>query len=208
MEMAELWTGILTVALRRDINLVPYLALRGLLSEAGAVLRRGLKSTGVLTHIWRDPVKVEALDKGSDSREYRRAFRFDSGVGTRFEAFGTSKAASKLYAVFSSFDVHGGSGDQLSRSSITPTEFSCSFINRREPHSEEVRGQFDLLNRGCEMVCLEVLAISADYGTRSTEMTNAIQDLLLLVEASADVRPGMDERVRTLLTELGGNPSE
>ncbi|MEK6287634.1 MAG: hypothetical protein AABO57_18105 [Acidobacteriota bacterium] len=203
-EMAELWTGILMVALWKDINLIPYLALRGVLSEAGTVLRRGLESTGVLAHIWRDPAKVEALAKGPKSKEYRRAF----GFGNRFEAFETNKAASLLYDILSSFDVHGGTGSQLTSSSLTPTEFSCLFINRRDPEAQEVSGQLEVLSKGYEMICLEVALISKDFGTHSPEMTNAAQDLKLLLEDSVEVQSEMEERVRTLLAELGCNRSE
>ena len=71
----ELWTAILMAGLTKDINLVPYLVLRGLVSEAGAVLRRGLETTGVLTHIWCDPTKVQALHTEPTTREYGEAFR-------------------------------------------------------------------------------------------------------------------------------------
>jgi hypothetical protein len=58
-ESAQFWTAALVQGVMQDIALVPYLVIRGVISEAGSVVRRGLESIGVLTHIWADPTKVQ-----------------------------------------------------------------------------------------------------------------------------------------------------
>ena len=73
-EKATLWNSILLDGVDRDLRLVPYLVLRGVASEASTALRRAFEHTGVLTHVWADPEKVDALED-TDSKDYDQAFR-------------------------------------------------------------------------------------------------------------------------------------
>jgi hypothetical protein len=50
VKSAEFWTATLTGGIMKDIWLIAYLVMRGMLPEAGSVLRRSLEHAGVLTH--------------------------------------------------------------------------------------------------------------------------------------------------------------
>jgi hypothetical protein len=50
VKSAEFWTATLTGGIMEDICLIAYLVMRGMLPEAGSVLRRSLEHAGVLTH--------------------------------------------------------------------------------------------------------------------------------------------------------------
>jgi hypothetical protein len=91
-ERAALWNLIFLDGINCDLRLVPYLVLRGLASEASTALRRAFEHTGVLSHIWTDPSKVDALDD-QDSQEYQRAFRreVDERKAKTLKTAGTSK---------------------------------------------------------------------------------------------------------------------
>jgi hypothetical protein len=55
VKSAEFWTATLTGGIMEDICLIAYLVMRGMLPEAGSVLRRSLEHAGVLTHFWYSP---------------------------------------------------------------------------------------------------------------------------------------------------------
>jgi hypothetical protein len=72
LEQARFWTLSLTEGVRKDIGLVPYLILRGLIIEAGLAVRRGMENVGVLTHLWHDPAKAGLL--ANRDRKFKNAF--------------------------------------------------------------------------------------------------------------------------------------
>jgi hypothetical protein len=117
-EMAEFWNLILLDGINRDLRLVPYHVLRGIVSEASTALRRAFEHIGVLTHIWADPQKVDALDD-TESKRYSQTFRWESDsrkvkalkalkTSKRFAAMKLGSVATLLYETLSKVDVHGG----------------------------------------------------------------------------------------------------
>ena len=70
---AKLWTLSLTGGVIRDLGLIPYFVLRGLIWEAGVATRRGLENVGLLAHLWLDPEKAQFLSD-PDGKQFRNAF--------------------------------------------------------------------------------------------------------------------------------------
>lgn len=212
-EKASFWTLVLSAGIRKDISLIPYLVLRGVTSEAGTVLRRALEHGGVLTHFWRDPSKVEALEKPS-GKQYTAAFKkeFDrdldrtlkaSQVMKRFEAFSTfGQPTSLLYRILSGYDVHGGTADQMLHSSLAPTELSCGLYNRAKVDGDTLSGQLELLTRGCEMLCAEVATLCGEFGEKSAETMAAGLMMAELLSAPGQSSPEMQVRVEQVLSDL------
>jgi hypothetical protein len=208
IKTAEFWTATLTAGILKDIYLIPYLVVRGVLSEAGSVLRRTLEHTGVLTHFWYDPTKAAALQCNPDSRDFKEAFERErdkitqdalkaKGIKKRFASFSSTGgvAATLLYKILSQYDVHGGTPANLLSASLGPTKLSCGFVNRAV---EDESRQIEVIGNGCGIVCLEIAYIHAAYGKKygvtppevgeggrllfelisPDEMKNYIQDML------------------------------
>jgi hypothetical protein len=173
---AEFWTAALTGGILKDIGLIPYLVVRGVLSEAGSVLRRTLEHTAVLTHFWYEPTKAAVLGKGPDSKEYKNAFEQErdsvilddlkkKGIKKRFASFSPAgaSAATTLYKILCKYDVHGGTPDNLLSASLEPTQLSCGFVNRTTGDTSK---QIELLGTGCGIVCLEIAYLYSAYGKK------------------------------------------
>jgi hypothetical protein len=190
----------------RDINLACYLCLRGLVGEAGSVLRRALESVGVLSHLWQEPAKAAVLG-APDSSEFKEAFHRESRRERqewlkqqkrlkRFEHLSLGEPASQLYALFSRFGVHGGAPDQLLMTSLIPTRFSCGFENRRESLSED---DFRLLANACQILCVEIAYLCGLFGDRRPRLREAGAIILVWLGDEEELRRVVHERLRSLL---------
>jgi hypothetical protein len=138
-KIAEFWTSVLTHGIISEVGLIPYLVVRGLIPEAGSVVRRGLEHTGLLTRLWYESSKAALLEDAPDGREFIQAFQSESNkklqselkarrVKKRFAHCTFGQPASVLYEIFSNYNVHGGIGATLLRSSLDPTTTSCGFV--------------------------------------------------------------------------------
>lgn len=168
-ERAAFWTASLTGGLIRDLGLIPYLAVRGLVWEAGTAARRGLENVGLLAHLWREPAKAAFLDE-PESRDFRNAFINESNkdaarelkarsVQKRFSASISDQALSQLYRILSEFSVHGASPSQLATTTKAPTRLSCMFVNRPDPTVAALGADLETFGNACEMLCLEAATI-------------------------------------------------
>lgn len=166
---AKLWTASLTAGLIRDLGLIPYLALRGLIWEAGTAARRGLENVGLLAHLWREPSKAAVL-ADPDGNDFRNAFLNEAAsaaarelktraVQKRFAASSMDEQLSQLYRLVSTFSVHGASPNQLVTTPTTPTKLSCTFVNRPDPTVTPLGSDLQVFGNACEMLCNEVTMI-------------------------------------------------
>jgi hypothetical protein len=217
-ERAAVWNSILLDGINRDLRLVPYLVLRGLASEASAPLRRAFEHAGVLSHIWTDPGKVDALND-TDSEEYKRAFRceVDKRKAKALKASKTSKRSStmKLGSVatlindaLSKFDVHGGTGHRFFSYTTEVTPFTCSFSVRPVPTSERMVQQIRLLTDGHKAVCGEMIALCADHAKRSDELSAAAEAHRILASVTGEPSPELKSQVAELLGRFGIGASD
>ena len=175
-EEAGFWTLSLVGGIFKDLSLVSYLAVRGLVSEAGFAVRRSLEHAGVLAHLWQDPTKAAFLSSPEDE-DFRRAFVWEAdkdrraelkvrGIRKRFAPCTLAKAMSQLYSILSAYTVHGGSPNQLVTSEIMPTRLSCMLVNRPDPFVKDLTRDLEILGNGCEMLCVEVVFVHATFGKR------------------------------------------
>ena len=174
VKAAALWTLTLSAGVGRDLLLVPYFVVRGGLSEAGFALRRSLENVGVLAHLWNEP-KNAAFLGSTDAQTFRKAFIWEAdpkrkkelkaqGIQKRFERCMMAAPLSNLYSLFSEFTVHGGSPNQLVSTELAPTAFSCALLNRPDPTVKDLGAELAILGSGCEMLCIEVVAIHGTHG--------------------------------------------
>lgn len=212
---AEFWTATLTGGILKDICLVPYFLLRGVVSEAGFALRRGLEHAGVLTHLWHKPSKINVINN-TEGRGFLAAFVFEEnkrikkqlkqiGIQKRFAAFShLGKPASELYSILSKYIAHGGTPYNISLCTLEPGEFSCSFTNR-DKHI--VDNCIYLLCRGCEILCAEIVAIQGKYGKQysvtSQEFDEGSRLLLLLMSEHLVPTSEMNKQIADVLADLG-----
>lgn len=173
---AKLWTLTLTGGIYRDLGLVPYLAVRGLVSIAGFLIRRSLESAGLLAHLWHDPNNAEYL-RNPDSKEFKHAFLSETnkkkasdllsrGLQKRFASSHGGKEMSDLYRIFSGFTVHGDSPKQLVGAQLAPNSFSCMFINRPNPRDSSLAKELELFAIACEMICVEIALLHGGYAKK------------------------------------------
>jgi hypothetical protein len=173
---ASVWTLTLVAGILRDLGLVPYLVVRGLIFSAGFLLRRSLESAGVLTHLWHDPSKAAHLGDPNGG-PFKNAFTSESnakkaadlkaqGVQKRFAACTLGRLMSDLYRILSGFTVHGDSPKQLVGSELAPTAFSCMFINRPDPSDKSLAKDLEVLANGCEILCVEVVSVHGTYSKK------------------------------------------
>lgn len=173
---AEFWTLSLTGGAFKDLGLVPYLVMRGVIWDAGFAVRRSLENMGVLAHLWQDPSKGEYLSD-PDTRAFANAFVAEpdrkqadtlksKGIQKRFSASGMPNAMSDLYRLLSAYSVHGGSPKQLVNTQINPTRVSCMFLNRPDPLEEALIRDVEVLANGCEVICIELGTLLGTFGKR------------------------------------------
>ena len=172
---AGFWTLTNTAGIGRDLLLVPYLVLRGAVSEAGFSLRRSFENAGVLAHLWNEPSNSAFLGS-QDDQGFRRAFIWEpndhrraalkaAGIQKRFERCAMPQPLTSLYSILSEFTIHGGSPSQLTGAELIPTEFSCALLNRPDP-AKDLSRVLMLLGNACEMLCVEIVTIHATYSKK------------------------------------------
>lgn len=211
---ATLWTLTLTAGVARDLLLVPYFVLHGVASEAGFTLRRSLENIGVLAHLWNEPSNSACLDS-PDSQKFKRAFcEADNkeskelkarAIQKRFQRNAMPEPLSRLYRMLSAFSVHGGSLAQLASAELVPTAFSCALLNRPDPARSELGKQLRLLGSGCEMLCIELVAVHGTYGKQYGVMPSKGGEgglyLTKLLESQSNGE--MAKAVSALIDQLG-----
>jgi len=210
---ARLWTTTLMYAIIRDLSLISYLVLRGVMIEAHSVGRRALEHTGVLTHLWHDPSKVNAL--GVSEKEFKRAFENPPvpeegkarAVKPRFAQLLFAEAIAPLYKHFSECGIHGGTPMTFVQSPLRQTRFSCQFFIRPEDHLDSAA--LWVLAKTCELICCEVVNLygyfGKTYGPIPDKLSEGRAYLLALaggpghgVEETAEMKSAVDH----LLTHL------
>lgn len=161
----------LTGAIARDIQTTTYLAIRGVLWDAGlSQLRRATESLGVLCHFWATPEKVASLDKGADARSFKNAFEQPKNqaeadslkerrVKKRFAACEYPDLLSRAYEILSDYAVHGGGLQQLVGVDLSPTTFSCALVNRPEPGTDSTRKVLQLASETSGLILRELCAL-------------------------------------------------
>jgi len=212
---AEIWTTALTAGIYRDISLIIYLVVRGLVWEAGNAVRRSLENIGVLAHIWNDPSTAIYLsdpdsigfkntfinevdrNKSADLRKKRIQKRFSRCV------FG--KHSSNLYRLLSKYAIHGGSIGHVSKIELEPTQSSCMLVNRPDPYQKNLTRDIGIMMESCELLCVEVAFI---YGTFSKKygVINAIAGdgaNFLLDIIDSDSKSKMAHAIVETLNQMG-----
>jgi len=211
-DKASTWTIALLEHLLRDMGLVVYLTIRGLPSEAGMALRRAFEHIGVLTHIWRDPAKLEVFDD-SESPAYKEAFKYEpdpnlqkllkaKGVAKRFDAMFISGVATKIYGILSGFSVHGGTIKRLAETGIDETTFACRLYKRPEVDDEKLGHQISILTQGHLLLCAELMRLCVEYGNKSDDLVEVFEYLKLLLPIEDNRSEMMQIQIRNLLEKL------
>lgn len=176
---AGFWTLCLTGGISRDLGLIPYLAVRGLIWDAGFALRRILENAGLLSHLWHDPVKAACLSN-PDSGAFRSAFFAErdrakaddlkaQGIQKRFASCHMGKAMTSLYRLLSAYSVHG-SPEQLMTGELQPTRLSCMLVNRPDPLEKDLTHELGLFASGCELACVETAFVYTTYAKRYSSL--------------------------------------
>jgi hypothetical protein len=214
IEDAGFWTIALTASIHRDISLVPYLALRGVGSDAGLVVRRSLEHAGVLAHLWAVPAKSAFL-KDPESGAFKNAFVSESdttragqlksaGVQKRFEHCYLAAAASQLYRLLSAYTIHGGSPAQLANSVYLPTGHECMFLLRPDPSDEHVGQTLQILGNATELLCVELCSlirlIAHKYGTASAGSREGVRFVSEVIDPSTG---RLVEAIQSTKADLG-----
>jgi hypothetical protein len=173
---AEFWTLSLIGGAFKDLGLVPYLAVRGVIWDAGFAVRRSLENVGLLAHLWQDPSKSQFLSD-PDARAFANAFVAEPDrkqadalkgkrIQKRFSANSMPNALSDLYRLLSAYSIHGGSPKQLVNTQIDPTRVSCMLLNRPDPVEKALNRELDVLANGCEVICIELSTLLGIFGKR------------------------------------------
>lgn len=142
----QVWVISMIGGAAQSVGMLLYLLARGIVHEAAASGRRALEYIGMASHLVRDPAKVKFLCKEeAKSPEFKKAFirgtadeakrLKQAGIGYRFAGMSTGQAmaATKLYEIFSRFNVHGGTMSSLVGIALSPTANSCACLSQPIP---------------------------------------------------------------------------
>lgn len=173
---ARFWTLSLCGGIFKDLGLIPYLIVRGLIWDAGFALRRSLENAGLLAHLWQEPGKVEHL-LHPESGPFKNAFVSEvnkdrayalktSGIQKRFAACSLGKPMSDLYKILSTYSIHGGSPSQHARSQLEPTRVSCMLVNRPDPLEKSLGQDLEIFANGSEILCTELVFVHGTFGRK------------------------------------------
>lgn len=168
-EKSALWTFVLSESMHRDMRLVSYRALRGLFSVSATILRRALEDTGVLTHLWSDPTKLDSFEDPG-RKQYVLAFRCEVdwrnnkalkklGLSKRFAAMAAGKSATLLYKQLSEFHVHGGTPTQIRQLDLNLEPNACAFAFRIDANDEIIGEGLRFLRQGHQLLCCELVSL-------------------------------------------------
>jgi hypothetical protein len=126
-----------------------YLLACGVVHEAAASGRRALEYIGMASHLVRHPGKAKSLcAEEAKSSEFKKAFirgadldearkLKQAGIAYCFAGMGSgqARAATRLYEIFSRFNVHGGTMSSLVGIALSPT------ANSTPTNLTEIRSQ-------------------------------------------------------------------
>jgi hypothetical protein len=196
--------------MHRDMRLVSYFVFRVLLSESATVLRRAFEHGGVLTHLWKEPSKLDVFE---DPKQHAPAFRCEvdksiakmlnsMGTAKRFSAMAMGQGATSLYKIFSNFYVHGGTQDGIKSLNLGPDPHTCTFAYRSDPSNENVMKELDLLRQGHQLLCCELVSLCLTHCTQTEEFMEASRILLRLVQTGENRTEEMETAVTQLLSTL------
>jgi hypothetical protein len=205
----QTWVISMIGGTAQSIGMLMYLVARGVVHEAAASGRRALEYLGVACHLVRDPTKARYLDEEKSS-EFTKAFvrgpdrqkagkLKQDGIRYRFAGMNTktAKSATQLYAMFSRFNVHGGTMSSLTGIALLPTPNSCSFHNRSV---DEVVKNLVLFKPILEMTAIELMDLVANFGTRNKRINQAGACVLVWLDRTD---PRWLERVQAIRRDFG-----
>jgi hypothetical protein len=135
--------------------------------------------------------------------EARRGEAYVAGSrsGKWVERLSLAEPASSLYDLFSRYGVHGGTPDQLLLTPLVPTKFSCSFQNRPETRLAD---EFDLVARGCEVLCVEIADLGGLFGTRTQATSEGGAAILVWLSKKGE----RDRIAEVLLKQIQASEAE
>jgi hypothetical protein len=211
----QTWVVSMIGGAAQSIGMLMYLVARGVVQEAGASGRRGLEYLGMASHLVRDPGKARFLDQDeTNSHEFAKAFIRGAdqkeaeklkreGIRYRFAGMNseTAKVATRLYQIFSQYNVHGGTISALSGIELVPTPNSCAFHNRSV---KDVAANLPLFKPILEFTAVELMDLVGNYGTRNKRISEAGACVLVWLDP-ADTR--WLERLRAIREQFGLGPS-
>ena len=207
----QVWVVSMIGGVAQGVGMLMYLLARGVVHEAAASGRRALEYLGMASHLVRDPSKTQFLCKEEmSSPAFKNAFirgmdrdeakkLKQAGIGYRFAGMsaGTANAATRLYAIFSRFNVHGGTMSALTGIALSPTNDSCAFHNRS---LSEVAKNIILFKPILEITAIELMDLVGHYGSR-TKRTNEAGACVLVWLDRTD--PRWLDRLQDLRREFG-----
>jgi hypothetical protein len=178
----QAWVVSMVAGAAQSLGMLMYLVARGIVHEAAASGRRALEYLGVACFLVRDPTKAQFLID-TESPDFTKAFvrgpnRQEAerlkkeGIRYRFAGMNKeiAKSVTKLYEIFSHFNVHGGTLSPLVGLELTPTVNSCFFHNRS---IDQVSENLPLFKPVIEMTAMELMDLVGRHGTRSARVNEA-----------------------------------
>lgn len=173
---AAFWTMALTAGIFRDLGLIPYLVVRGIIWDAGFAVRRSLENAGVLAHLWAEPSKARLLND-PETGDFKNAFIAEpnktraaelrsKGVQKRFAACSLAQSMSDLYRMLSAYSIHGGAPHHMVHAEVKPTRQSCMFVNRPDPTARDLAQDLALFAAASEILCVEICFVHGTFGNR------------------------------------------
>jgi hypothetical protein len=188
----DTWVVTMLAGMAHAIGMLMYLSPRGIIHEAGASGRRALEFLGIVSHLITDPSKAQFLFDGCETSPlFRKAFLSGAGSAKEVEELkrqGTkyrfaamephnAKASTQLWEMFSHFNVHGDSiAVVASIPSLTPTQHSCSFLNRSVTATAE---NIELFKTVPQIIAIELAYLVGKFGTRTERVKQAGAQVLV-----------------------------
>jgi hypothetical protein len=210
----QVWVISMIGGAAQGVGMLMYLLARGIVHEAAASGRRALEYLGMASHLVRDPQKAQFLCSGeTKSPAFKNAFirgmdrdeakkLKQAGIGYRFAGMSTgmATAATRLYDLFSRFNIHGGTMSALTGIALSPTDNSCAFHNRSLP---EVARNIPLFKPILEITAIELMDLVGHYGTRNKRVNQAGACVLVWLDRTD---PRWLERLQVIRQDFGLGP--
>jgi hypothetical protein len=214
-DTAPLWNHILCDDLSQDLRLVPYLTLRGLISNASGAMCRALDHIGIIAHIWKSPEKVEALSD-RDSGEYMFAFCRESNpitaqelaeanISKRFASMKFGASATSIYSDLNRIDLRHTQPPRFFFGYVPKsTQVACRFVERTNPEDESFQRRVTILANGHRTICGELISLCAEYAVPTEELRDAADAFKMFGSPAGEPSPELQRSVTELLTKVVG----
>lgn len=208
----QVWVVSMVGGIAQSAGMLMYLLSRGVVQESVAAARRALEYLGMLSHLLRGPAKALYLNMAEESPEFQNAFirgqsrstnesqkMKSEGIRYCFSAMsdGNAKTASRLYEIFSRFNVHGGTMSSLVSIAMLPTRNSCGFHNRS---LEKVADNLRLLKPALEITAAQLMELVGLYGVKGKRVREAGACVLVWLD---NKDPRWHERVQAVRLQFG-----